>query len=54
MCGVMEQMRDETAHETAIKIALTMLADGLPYEQVAKCAGLSIEEVRVFDEKKPA
>lgn len=54
MCRAMEEMRDETAHETAIKIALTMLADGLPYEQVAKYAGLSIEEVRALDEKKPA
>lgn len=53
MCRAMEEMRDETAHETAIKIALTMLADGLPYEQVAKYAGLSIEEVRALDEKKP-
>ncbi len=51
MCRAMEQMRDETAHETAIKIALTMLADGLPYEQVAKYAGLSIEEVRALDER---
>lgn len=54
MCRAMEEMRDETAHETAVKIALTMLADGLSYEQVAKYAGLSIEEVRALNEKKPA
>ena len=31
MCRAMEKMRDETAHETSIKNALTMLEDGLPY-----------------------
>ena len=47
-------MRDETAHETSIKNALTMLEDRLPYEKVAKYAGLSIEEVKELDAKKPA
>ena len=54
MCRAMEKMRDETAHETSIKHALTMLEDGLPYEKVAKYAGLSIEEVKELDAKKPA
>ena len=36
MCRAMEKMRDETEHETSIKHALTMLADGVPYEKVAK------------------
>ena len=54
MCRAMEKMRDETAHETSIKNALTMLEDGLPYEKVAKYAGLSIEEVKELDAKKPA
>ena len=53
--GLMQMfMRDETAHETSIKNALTMLEDGLPYEKVAKYAGLSIEEVKELDAKKPA
>ena len=54
MCRAMEKMRDETAHETSINNALTMLEDGLPYEKVAKYAGLSIEEVKELDAKKPA
>ena len=54
MCRAMEKMRDETAHETSIKNAMTMLEDGLPYEKVAKYAGLSIEEVKELDAKKPA
>ena len=54
MCRAMEKMRDETAHETSIKNALTMLEDGLPYEKVAKYAALSIEEVKELDAKKPA
>lgn len=53
MCRTTEKMRDETAHETSIKNALEMLEDGLPYEKVAKYAGLSIEEVKELDAKKP-
>ena len=54
MCSAMEKMRDETEHETSIKHALTMLADGVPYEKVAKYTDLSIEEVRALAEKKSA
>ena len=54
MCRTMEKMRDETEHETSIKHALTMLADGMPYEKVAKYTALSIEEVRTLAEKKSA
>ena len=54
MCRAMEKMRDETEHETSIKHALAMLADGVPREKVAKYTDLSIEEVRALAEKKSA
>ena len=54
MCRAMEKMRDETEHETSIKHALAMLADGMPYEKVAKYSELPIEEVRALAEKKSA
>ncbi len=54
MCRAMEEMRNETVRERNIEVAKTMLADGLPYEKVAKYAGLTIDEVKALDEKKPA
>ena len=54
MCRAMEKMRDETEHETSVKHALVMLADGVPCEKVAKYTDLSIEEVRALAEKKSA
>ena len=54
MCRAMEKMRDETEHETSVKHALAMLADGMPYEKVAKYSELPIEEVRALAEKKSA
>ena len=54
MCRAMEKMRDETEHETSVKHALAMLADGVPCEKVAKYTDLSIEEVRALAEKKSA
>ena len=54
MCRAMEKMRDETGHETSVKHALAMLADGVPCEKVAKYTDLSIEEVRALAEKKSA
>ena len=54
MCRAMEKMRDETEHETSVKHALAMLADGMPCEKVAKYTDLSIEEVRALAEKKSA
>ena len=41
-------------HETSVKHALAMLADGVPCEKVAKYTDLSIEEVRALAEKKSA
>ena len=54
MCRAMEKMRNETEHETSVKHALAMLADGVPCEKVAKYTDLSIEEVRALAEKKSA
>ena len=54
MCRAMEKMRDETEHETSVKHALAMLADGVPCEKVAKYTDLSIVEVRPLAEKKSA
>ena len=59
MCRAMEEMRKETARETerakAIKDAKGMLASGkLTYEEIAKIAELTIDEVRALDEKVTA
>ena len=54
MCRALEIMRDETIHEKAVDVALSMLADGLPYEQIAKYTKLSVEEIKTLDTKKSA
>ena len=58
MCRAIEEMRNETAreaaHAKAVENALTMLADDMPYEKVAKYAGLPLEEVKALDSKKSA
>lgn len=58
MCKAMEEMRaeerKEAKHEQAVETAMTMLADGLPYETIARYAHLSVEEVKALDTKKPA
>lgn len=55
MSRVMEEMRKETARETAIKVAKGMLESGkLTYEEIAKIAELTIDEVRALDEKVTA
>lgn len=54
MCRAMEEMRKETVHEWNVECALEMLADGIPYEKVAKYSKLTIEEVKTLDAKKPA
>ena len=50
MCRAMEEMKNETVRERALE----MLADGMPYEKVAKCSKLTLEEVKALDTKKPA
>ena len=54
MCRAMEEMRNETVREWNIECALEMLADGMPYEKVAKYSKLILEEVKALDTKKPA
>lgn len=54
MSRIIEEMRKESAHENSIKIALSMLADGMPYEKIAKYTELSVDEVRSLDGKKSA
>lgn len=54
MCRAMEEMRNETVRERNIECALEMLADGMPYEKVAKYSKLTLEEVKALDMKKPA
>lgn len=58
MCKAMEEMRaeerKEAKHEQAVETAMTMLADGLPCETIARYAHLSVEEVKALDTKKPA
>lgn len=52
MCKMMEDMRNEAVRADKVANALTMLADGLSYEKVAKYSGLTIEEIKELDQKK--
>ena len=54
VCRAMEEVRNETVWERNIECALEMLADGMPYEKVAKYSKLTLEEVKALDTKKPA
>lgn len=46
VCKVMEDMRNETALETKIEIALNLIALGsLSYEEIAKSTSLSVEDI---------
>ena len=54
MCRAMEEMRNETVRERNIECALEMLADGMPYEKVAKYSKLTLEKLKALDTKKPA
>lgn len=52
MSRVMEEMRNETERAKAIKDAKGMLESGkLTYEEIAKIAELTIDEVRALDKK---
>ena len=52
MCRAMGEMRNETEHAKAIKVAKGMLQSGkLLYEEIAEIAELSIDEVKALDEK---
>lgn len=54
MCRAFEEVREEGKREQAVEFARSMLADGMPYEIVAKYTKLSIEEVKALDNKKSA
>ena len=55
MCRAMEEMRKETVRERNIEIAKTMLASKkLSYEDIALFFGLTVDEVKSLDAKKPA
>lgn len=54
MCRAFEEVRDEGARTNSIETARAMLADGLPYDMVAKYTRLSLEEVKELDPKRPA
>ena len=55
MSRVMEEMRNETERAKAIKDAKGMLESGkLTYEEIAKIAELTIDEVRALDDKVTA
>ena len=49
MCRAMGEMRNETEHAKAIKVAKGMLQSGkLLYEEIAEIAELSIDEVKAL------
>ena len=54
MCRAFEEVREEGKREQVVEFARSMLADGMPYEIVAKYTKLSIEEVKALDNKKSA
>lgn len=56
MCRVMEEMCNETVRERNVEIAEAMLASSkkLSYEDIALFSGLTIDEVKSLDAKKPA
>ena len=62
MCRAMEEMRAEAAEEAArearhaqsVESAKSMLADGLPYETIARYTNLLIKEIKALDNPKSA
>lgn len=54
MCRAFEEVREEGKREQAVEFARSMLADGMPYEIVAKYTKLSVEEVKELDTKRSA
>lgn len=58
MCRAMEEMRNETAreatHAKAVAVALSMLADEMPHDKIAKYSGLSLDEIATLSQKRPA
>lgn len=58
MCRAMEEMRAEATrearHAQSVESAKSMLADGLPYETIARYTNLPVEEIKALDSKKSA
>ena len=55
MCKAMEDMRNEAVLRHAKKTALRMLANGkLTHEEIAECAGLTLEQVKELAQEKSA
>lgn len=52
MCRAIEEMRNETTRENALKIARSLLRiDKLTYEEIAQAAKLTVDEVKELEEK---
>ena len=55
MCKIMENLNNKAARDKQIEIAKAMIETGkLSYEEIAQCSGLTLEEVKVLAEGKPA
>ena len=50
--GVLETAEDKGVRKTQIKVALTCLEEGFPYEMVVKLSGLLLSEVQLLAEGK--
>ena len=47
----LEEGREEGRRENALSSAKNLLAEGIPPETVARCVGMSMEEVKALNEK---
>lgn len=55
MCRALEDMRSETIHEKAVRVAKKMLASGkMSYEEISEMVELPVEEIKALDTKKSA
>ena len=55
MCKAMEDMRNETARKEREAIAIRMLENGkLTHEEIAECAGLTLDQVKELAREKSA
>ena len=53
MCKAMEDMRNETARETCLETARSLLTIGkLTYEEIAQATKLTVDEVKELDKNK--
>ena len=59
MCKIVEEIKNEAAEKAAhmkqLEMAKALIDDGtLPFEKIAKCSGLTLDEVKSLAEGKPA